>query len=430
MVKWMYKCAVTSLGCKVNQCEAEAIKTQMKDMGYEICDFSKKADVYIINTCSVTKEGERKSRQMVRRAQGLNENAKICVTGCACQKEPEIFKNIEGVKIVCGNSKKHLLPKMIKEELSGIFVEDMAKYDCYDEMPDSAIEKTRAFIKVQDGCNNFCSYCIIPYLRGRERSRKIENIIKESTKLRDMGFKEIVINGIHLSSYGKEWDFKPSLKDVVKEICNISGIERVRLGSLEPRVITDEFLKVLSENKEFCPNFHLSLQSGCDTVLKRMNRKYSTEEYFLAVKRIRGVFPSASISTDIITGFPGETDEEFNKTLDFVNKVGFAWVHVFPYSKREGTVAEKIPDQVIKQTKILRAHKLSELTDKIGKEYREQFVGKIKGVLCETNENGVQTGLIKEHIQVCFKSVPIENEIIKVKITKVTEKGLWGERID
>ena len=426
----MYKCAVTSLGCKVNQCEAEAIKTQMKDMGYEICDFSKKADVYIINTCSVTQEGERKSRQIVRRAQGLNENAIICVTGCACQKEPEIFKNIKGVKIVCGNSKKHLLPKMIKENSEGIFVEDMAKYECYDEMPDSAVEKTRAFIKVQDGCNNFCSYCIIPYLRGRERSRNIENIIKESTKLRDMGFKEIVINGIHLSSYGKEWDFKPSLKDVVSTICNIDGIERVRLGSLEPRVITDEFLKVLSENKEFCPNFHLSLQSGCDTVLKRMNRKYSTDEYFNAVQRIRKVFPQASISTDIITGFPGETDEEFNETLNFVNKVGFAWIHVFPYSKREGTVADKMPNQIEKEIKTKRAHILSALANEKGEEYRAQFIGKTKSVLAETNENNIQSGLTKEHILVQFESEPIENEIINVKITKVTENGLWGERIN
>ena len=426
----MYKCAVTSLGCKVNQCEAEAIKTQMKDMGYEICDFSEKADVYIINTCCVTQEGERKSRQMVRRAHTLNENAEIFVTGCACQKEPETFKNIDGVKIVCGNSKKHLLPKMIKEGLNGIFVDDMAKYECYDEMPDSAVEKTRAFIKVQDGCNNFCSYCIIPYLRGRERSRNIENIIKESTKLRDMGFKEIVINGIHLSSYGKEWDFNPSLKDVVKEICHIQGIERVRLGSLEPRVITDEFLKVLSENKEFCPNFHLSLQSGSDTVLKRMNRKYSTSEYFSAVQRIRKFYPQASISTDIITGFPGETNEEFNETLDFVNKVGFAWIHVFPYSKREGTVADKMPNQIEKEIKNQRAHVLSKLANEKGEEYRTQFIGKTKSVLCETNENNIQSGLTKEHILVQFESAQIENEIVNVKITKVTKNGLWGERIN
>ena len=426
----MYKCAVTSLGCKVNQCEAEAIKTQMKDMGYEIVDFNQWADVYIINTCCVTQEGERKSRQMVRRAHTINENAEIFVTGCACQKEPETFKNIDGVKIVCGNSKKHQLSQMLKEELNGIFVEDMAKYDSYDEMPDSAVEKTRAFIKVQDGCNNFCSYCIIPYLRGRERSRKIESIIAESAKLRDMGFKEIVINGIHLSSYGKEWDFKPSLKEVVKEVCALNGIERVRLGSLEPRVITDEFLKVISECKEFCPNFHLSLQSGSDTVLKRMNRKYTTNEYALAVERIRKVFPSASISTDIITGFPGETEEEFNQTLDFVNKIGFAWIHVFPYSKREGTVAYNMPDQVEKETKTLRAHVLSNLANKKGEEYRNQFVGKIKTVLAETNENNIQSGLTKEHILVQFEHNPIENEIVKVKITKVTENGLWGERIN
>ncbi len=426
----MYKCAVTSLGCKVNQCEAEAIKTQMEEMGYEIVDFNSWADIYIINTCCVTQEGERKSRQIVRRAQNLNKDAKIFVTGCASQKEPEIFKNIAGVKIVCGNSKKHLLPQMIKEALEGVFVQDMAQYDHYDEMPDSATEKTRAFIKIQDGCNNFCSYCIIPYLRGRERSRKLENIIKQSLDLRDMGFKEIVINGIHLSSYGKEWDFNPSLKDVVKEVCEIQGIERVRLGSLEPRVITSEFLNVLKECKEFCPNFHLSLQSGSDTVLKRMNRKYSTKEYLLAVKRIREVFPCASISTDIITGFPGETEQEFNETLAFVKQVGFAWVHVFPFSKREGTVAFNMPDQIEKEIKTERAHRLSEVCKEKGEEYRKQFIGKTKTVLSETNENNIQSGLTKEHILVQFENAPIENEIVKIKITKVTKTGLWGERVN
>lgn len=429
-VKWMYKCAVTSLGCKVNQCEAEALKEEMRALSYEIVDFSEKADVYIINTCCVTAEGERKSRQTVRRVLNVNENAVICVTGCAAQKTPDVFKKIKGVSIVAGNSQKHLLPQMIKEKLDDIFVEDMAKYSVYQDMPDSAGEKTRAFIKIQDGCNNFCSYCIIPYVRGRERSRSMESIMLECKRLAEKGFKEIVINGIHLSSYGKEWAYKPDLGDVVENICEIDGIERVRLGSLEPNVVTDEFLTKVTKHKEFSRQYHLSLQSGTDSVLKRMNRKYTASDYLLAVERIRKNYPLSAISTDIITGFPGETEEEFNETLRFSEKVGFAWVHVFPYSIREGTAAAKMENQLDKSVKTQRAHILSELCIKKGEEYRRQFVGEVKTVLCETNTNGVQEGLTEEHISVFFKSEPIENQFVKVKITKITPEGLWGERID
>ncbi len=429
-VKWMYKCAVTSLGCKVNQCEAEAFKEEMRALSYEIVDFSEKADVYIINTCCVTAEGERKSRQTVRKVLNINENAVICVTGCAAQKTPEVFKKIKGVSIVAGNSQKHLLPQMIKEKLEGIFVEDMAKFSLYQDMPDSAGEKTRAFIKIQDGCNNFCSYCIIPYLRGRERSRSMESIISECKTLLKKGFKEIVINGIHLSSYGKEWDFKPDLGDVVERICELDGVKRVRLGSLEPNVVTDEFLEKVTRHKEFARQYHLSLQSGSDTVLKRMNRKYTTADYFSAVERIRKNYPLSAISTDIITGFPGETKEEFEETLEFTKKIGFAWVHVFPYSVREGTVAARMNDQLDKSVKSERAHILSALCKEKGEEYRKQFIGQEKNVLAETNSNGIQMGLTEEHISVFFESTPLENQLVKVKILKTTPDGLWGERID
>lgn len=427
-VKWMFKCAVASLGCKVNQCEAEALKEEMRALGYEIVDFSEKADVYIINTCSVTAEGERKSRQTVRKVQNVNKDAIICVTGCAAQRAPEVFKSIDGVSIVCGNSKKHLLPQMIKEKLNDIFVEDMSHFSKYQDMPDSVSEKTRAFIKIQDGCNNFCSYCIIPYLRGRERSRSIDSIIKECSELSKKGFKEIVINGIHLSSYGKEWGI--TLADVVEKVSEIDGIERVRLGSLEPNVITDEFLNKVTKHKEFCRQYHLSLQSGSNGVLKRMNRKYAAEDYLKAVERIRNNYSLSAISTDIITGFPGETEEEFNETLLFQDKIGFAWVHVFPYSVREGTVAEKMPCQLEKEVKVERARILSEKCRENGIKYRKNFVGETKTVLCETNDNGIQQGLTEEHIQVFFESEPIENQFIKVKITEVIPDGLKGERID
>lgn len=426
----MFKCAVTSLGCKVNQCEAEALKEEMRALQYEIVDFEEKADVYIVNTCCVTAEGERKSRQVVRRALNANENAVICVTGCAAQKTPEVFKKIKGVSIVAGNSKKHLLPQLIKEKLDDIFVEDMSHYSVYQDMPDSTSEKTRAFIKIQDGCNNFCSYCIIPYVRGRERSRKIESIISECITLSKKGFKEIVINGIHLSSYGKEWNYEIDLGDVVERICEIDGIERVRLGSLEPNIVTDEFLKKVTKHKEFARQYHLSLQSGSDSVLKRMNRKYTTGDYFSAVERIRENYSLSAISTDIITGFPGETEEEFNETLAFAEKIGFAWVHVFPYSQREGTVASKMSGQLDKSVKSERAHVLSELCIKKGEEYRKQFLGKEKIVLAETNVNGIQEGLCEEHISVFFESTPLENQFVKIKITKIIPEGLWGERID
>lgn len=402
----------------------------MRALQYEIVGFNEKADVYIINTCCVTAEGERKSRQAVRRVLSINEKAIICVTGCAAQKNPEVFKKIKGVAIVAGNSKKHLLPQMIKEKLDDIFVEDMTHFSLYTDMPDSIGEKTRAFIKVQDGCNNFCSYCIIPYVRGRERSRKLESIISECRTLSEKGFKEIVINGIHLSSYGKEWDFKPDLADVVEKICEIDGIERVRLGSLEPNIVTDVFLNKVTKHKEFARQYHLSLQSGSDSVLKRMNRKYTASDYFSAVQRIRENYPLSAISTDIITGFPGETEEEFQETLAFAQKVGFAWVHVFPYSQREGTAASKMTGQLDKSIKSQRAHVLSELCTKKGEEYRKQFIGKEKNVLAETNADGIQEGLTEEHIPVFFKSESLENQFVKIKITEIIPEGLRGERID
>ena len=424
----MFKCALATLGCKVNQCETEALANEMKDRGYKIVDFSSVADVYIINTCCVTAEGERKSRQLVRRAIKANPNAIIAVTGCAAQKEPESFAKIQGVTIVAGNSKKIDLPNLIQDNKQTIAVEDMAHFTCYQDMPDCSVEKTRAFVKIQDGCNNFCAYCIIPYLRGRERSRNLESIIRQCKILAKQGFKEIVINGIHLSSYGKEWGI--TLADVVQAVCAIDGIERVRLGSLEPNVITEEFLSKVTQNEKFCRQYHLSLQSGCDRVLKNMNRKYSTAEFKHAVDLIRKNYPLSAVSTDIIVGFAKETDEDFAQTKAFCEEIGFAWAHIFPYSIREGTKAAQMDGQLDKATKALRASELSQVCAKKGEEYRKQFIGKIKSVLCETNKDGVQQGLTEEHLSVYFPSNPIENQIVKVKITQVCADGLVGERIE
>lgn len=425
----MYKCALLTLGCKVNQCETESLASLMHENGYEIVGFSQKADAYIINTCCVTAEGERKSRQMVRRAKNINENCVIAVTGCAAQKDPDEFLKIDGVKIVCGNSHKSELPQMIAEKIFESRVDDISHFDVYNELPDASAEKTRAFIKVQDGCNNFCSYCIIPYVRGRECSRNPDHIIDECKKLAESGFKEIVINGIHLSSYGKEWSYETDLGDIVSRICKTDGIERVRLGSLEPGIVTEKFLSKVTESEKFCKQYHLSLQSGSDTVLKRMNRKYTCDQFADAVSLIRNNYADSAISTDIIVGFPGETKEEFEQTLAFAEKIGFAWVHVFPYSAREGTVAAKMDNQIEKSIKAKRAKILSDLCKNKSLEYRRRFIGTVRDVLCENNSDGIQFGLTKEHISVEFASEDIENEIIKVKIIDCSQEGLLGERI-
>ena len=421
------KCAVITLGCKVNQCESESLARKMENLGYEIVEHNEKADVYIVNTCCVTAEGERKSRQAVRKARSLNPDAVIAVTGCAAQRAPEVFERIEGVTVVAGTKDKGKIPEMILEHTHLTRVYDIKDFSEYEELPDAAAEKTRAFIKIQDGCNNFCSYCIIPYVRGRERSRSIESIKGESERLKQKGFKEIVINGIHLSAYGKEWGFKPDLSDAVDAVCKTENISRVRLGSLEPNIITEDFLDKVTANENFCRQYHLSLQSGCDSVLKRMNRKYTTEQYARAVEFIRKNYPDSAISTDIIVGFPGETEEDFAETFEFARKIGFAWVHVFPYSVREGTVAAKMDGQIEKSEKARRAAMLSEICREKGREYRQRFVGKTKTVLAENNENGIQHGLTKEHIGVVFRSPDIENKIVKVKITAVTDEGLEGE---
>lgn len=423
----MYKCAIYTLGCKVNQCESESIATCLKQEGYEIVDFSQKADVYVINTCCVTAEGERKSRQIVRRAQSANKDAIIAVTGCAAQRAPEEFKKIDGVKIVAGNAQKGELAKMIKQNLDSIKVDDLTHFDKYIELDDFIAEKTRAFVKIQDGCNNFCSYCIIPYVRGRECSRKIENIVRQCTYLADNGFKEIVLTGIHLSSFGREWGI--NLADAVEAVCAIDKIKRVRLGSLEQSIITDEFLARVSAQEKFCPQFHLSLQSGSDTVLKRMNRKYTVDEFFSAVEKIRKVFPFAAITTDIITGFCGETDQEFEQTKDFVKKVEFAQAHIFPYSEREGTLAAKQKNQVEKVKRSQRAAELAVICKKLEEKYLSQFIGKELEVLLETEKDGIIDGVSREHVRVYIKEdVPL-GEIIKVKITKLYKDGVLGERI-
>lgn len=411
--------AFLSLGCKVNSYETEAMRGMFEAAGYRIVDFKEVADVYIVNTCTVTNIADRKSRQMLHQAKHRNPNAVIAAVGCYVQAAEEVLQQDSAVDLVVGNNKKSDIVAMVercmdsndKEEL----VVDINEEQDYEELHViTTMEKTRAFIKIQDGCNRFCSYCIIPYVRGRVRSRREDDILAEVQSLADRGYQEIVLTGIHISSYGTdkrnqtesdsrlegfgneqqaaESTSEMPLAKLINEIAKIPGINRIRLGSLEPRIITEEFLKCISSVKQFCPHFHLSLQSGSDSVLKRMNRKYTAGEYFERVELIRKYFDDPSFTTDVIVGFPGETEQEFEETMEFVKRVGFSHIHVFKYSKRAGTKAADMPDQISEDIKSRRSDELISLSNLIALEYRKLFVGKIEKILIEETEevNGVK----------------------------------------
>lgn len=396
----MPKAALHNLGCKVNAYETEAMQQQLEERGYEIVPFDQKADVYIINTCSVTNIADRKSRQMLHRAKKLNPEAVVVAAGCYVQVASDALKEDDSVDIIVGNNNKARLADILEEYMKdrqgdeGGYVLDIARAREYEELHVSRLgEHTRAFIKVQDGCNQFCSYCIIPYARGRVRSRKPEDVEAEVKGLVARGYREVVLTGIHLSSYGTEhmegspvkggdWDSGP-LWDLIERIHRVEGLERIRLGSLEPRIITREFAEKLAGLPEFCPHFHLSLQSGCDATLKRMNRHYTTEDYLRRCGILREIFDHPAITTDVIAGFPGETEEEFEETRRFLETVRFYEMHVFKYSKRQGTRAAVMEDQVSEQVKARRSDVLLELEKTMSREYRERFVGSRVSVLFE-----------------------------------------------
>ena len=396
----MPKAALHNLGCKVNAYETEAMQQQLEERGYEIVPFDQKADVYIINTCSVTNIADRKSRQMLHRAKKLNPEAVVVAAGCYVQVASDALKEDDSVDIIVGNNNKARLADILEEYMKdrqgdeGGYVLDIARAREYEELHVSRLgEHTRAFIKVQDGCNQFCSYCIIPYARGRVRSRKPEDVEAEVKGLVARGYREVVLTGIHLSSYGTEhmegspvkggdWDSGP-LWDLIERIHRVEGLERIRLGSLEPRIITSEFAENLAGLPEFCPHFHLSLQSGCDATLKRMNRHYTTEDYLRRCGILREIFDHPAITTDVIAGFPGETEEEFEETRRFLETVRFYEMHVFKYSKRQGTRAAVMEDQVSEQVKARRSDVLLELEKTMSREYRERFAGSRVSVLFE-----------------------------------------------
>lgn len=411
----MKKAALHNLGCKVNSYETEAMQQLLEEAGYEIVPFKEGADVYVINTCSVTNIADRKSRQMLHRAKKMNPNAVVVAAGCYVQAAGEELKKDEAIDIVIGNNKKAELAVILDKYFADEGKIDADPLECLININDTSeyeklsinkiADHTRAFIKVQDGCNQFCSYCIIPYTRGRVRSRNCQEVVAEVTNLVERGYQEIVLTGIHLSSYGIDFPEgeKEDLLTLIQAIHQISGLKRIRLGSLEPRIITKEFASALAGMEKICPHFHLSLQSGCDETLKRMNRHYTTEDYLRCCEILREVFPNPAITTDVIVGFPGETEEEFNKTVAFLEQVHFYEMHVFKYSVREGTRAATMPDQVPEPIKARRSDRLIQLDKKMSGEYRELLIGRETEILLEdfVTIGGVEyrTGYTREYVK-------------------------------
>lgn len=416
------KVAFYTLGCKVNQYETEAMKELFLKNGDTIVDFEDFANIYVINTCTVTNLAASKGRKMIRRAKRKNENSIVAVVGCYVQESSEEISKIEGVDILLGTDDRGLIIEMIDEHLmTNKLIKKVKNLDEVREFEELKISNlknmTRAYMKIQEGCNQFCSYCIIPYVRGRIRSRKLENIRKEAIRLSNNGFKEIVLTGIHVASYGKDLEGDISLIDALKILEKIEGIKRVRLSSVEPRIIDKEFIKEIKNFKKLCNHFHLSLQSGSEDVLKRMNRKYNKKEYKNAVELLRKNFKDVSITTDIIVGFPGETKKEFEETMDFINEIGFSKIHVFKYSKRKGTKAYEMKKQVNSKIKKKRSKKLRKLAQKLERKYLDSFISNNMKVLFEEYEDGYNIGHTKNYLKVKYKNEKnFQNKVIDVKI--------------
>ena len=430
----MKKAALHNLGCKVNAYETEAMQQMLESAGYEIVSFGEKADVYVINTCSVTNMADRKSRQMLHRAKKMNPDAVVVAAGCYVQTKEQEAMVDDAIDIMIGNNKKYELISKLDE-----FFRDHGKIDAvldindrnqeFEELYlDKPSEHTRAFIKVQDGCNQFCSYCIIPYARGRVRSRNIDSVLEEVNRLAKNGYQEVVLTGIHLSSYGIETG--ESLLHLIQKIHEVEGIRRIRLGSLEPKIVTEEFALELSKLEKVCPHFHLSLQSGCDATLQRMNRKYSAEEYENGCNILRKYFAHPAITTDVIVGFPGETEEEFAITKAFVEKIHFYEMHIFQYSKRQGTRAAVMKDQVPENIKKVRSAELIALGEKMSREFREYYLGREEEVLfeesAELNGQNYFVGYTKEYVKVAKASdVVLDNQLIKGTLTKMINDEIY-----
>ena len=431
------KASLHNLGCKVNSYETEAMEQMLIDAGYEIVPFGDgvKADIYIINTCSVTNIADRKSRQMLHKAKKQNPDAIVVATGCYVQADGADLINDEAVDIVIGNNRKNQLVRIIEEYMrdkrNNNDVIDISKEREYEKLNINEVcEHTRAYIKVQDGCNQFCSYCIIPYTRGRVRSRVPEDVEAEVTRLADKGYKEFVLTGIHLSSYGIELAESTTLLELIKRVSAIKGVKRIRLGSFEPRILTEEFVSELAKIENVCPHFHISLQSGCDATLKRMNRRYTTAEYAQSCELLRKYFPGAAITTDVIVGFPQETDEEFIMTKEDLEQIHFYEMHVFKYSRRKGTVADRMEGQIAESVKTQRSAILLELEKQMSAQYRRSALQSVQEVLfeetVEKDGNVYAVGYTKTYIRV-LALVDMEqadsyiNKIVPVRLLSLSE---------
>jgi len=428
------KAAFYTLGCKVNQYETEAMTESFENAGYEIVDYSEFADVYIINTCTVTNMGDRKSRQIIRRAREKNPEALVAVVGCYSQTAPGEVLEIPEVSLVVGTDERSRMVELVeyamKKEEKLNMVSDIMQVREFEEMPIKSYKsRTRAFLKIQEGCDQYCTYCIIPYARGHIRSRKPDSIIAEVKELAENGFREIVLTGIHVASYGKDLG-NTSLIDIIEKVHEIDGIRRIRMSSVDPNVMTDGFIERLSRLPKICGHFHLSLQSGCDETLKRMNRKYTTGEYRRVVEKLREVFADVAITTDLIVGFPGETEEEFQKTVDFVEEIAFSAMHVFKYSQRSGTPAAKYENQIKPQVKDSRSKVITAIAQKNEEKFKKAFIGRSKPVLYEQPFDGQKSlfeGLTDNYIRVVSESrEDIKGKIIETVLAELKEDYMTG----
>lgn len=429
------KVALHNLGCKVNAYETEAMQQMLEAAGYEIVPFEPGADIYVINTCSVTNIADRKSRQMLHKAKKMNPDAIVVAAGCYVQADTKKAEADASIDIIIGNNKKQELIPILESYRTGhqkttecVDINHTKEYENLEI--DRTEEHTRAYLKVQDGCNQFCTYCIIPYARGRIRSKKTEDVVNEVKRLAASGCQEVVLTGIHLSSYGKERpEDQENLLTLIQAVHQVDGIERIRLGSLEPGIITEEFAAAISSLQKVCPHFHLSLQSGCTTTLKRMNRRYTAEEYREKCEILRKYYPAPALTTDVITGFPGETEEEFEESRSFVDSIHFYETHIFPYSKREGTKAAGMPDQLTEQVKKERSRILIALGKEHQREYMEQFLGQEKEVLFEEQQTveGQEywTGHTMEYLKIAVISEEnLENKRVMVQLREMIGQDL------
>lgn len=428
----MKKVASHALGCKVNQYESEAIAELFAERGYEVVGIDEPADVYVINTCTVTNFGDKKSRQLIRKVKRQNPDAIVAAIGCYAQTQPEKIKEIEGVNLIVGTNKRSEIVDLVEnysaQQGTICTVGEILKDHSFEHLSIQKLEgRTRAYLKIQDGCSQFCTYCIIPYARGPVRSRSIDDIAEEVETLAKNGFKEVVLAGIHVASYGKDLE-GTTLLDAIKRVHGVDGIERIRFSSIEPNFATEKFVSELAKLPKVCDHFHLSLQSGCNKTLKRMNRKYTAEQYIESAERLKKYFPNVAFTTDIIAGFPGETEEDFEESYKFAEKIGFSKIHAFPYSPKTGTPAAKMPDQVLNSVKNERTNRLISLSNRMADEFIEGFVGKTMPVLYEQEiAEGVYEGYTTNYIRVHSKSDKnLCNVIADTKIMSVEHETAEG----